>query len=151
MGVSSTYRSKTMAYHSRTPIMTITLAINGKPVTVDDGSTVLDAINRSGAYISQLCKDPDMKAIGACRTCLVQVEGMRGLPASCSVPAEQGMSVLTETEEARETRRGVLELTMAMFPKNGKSASQDYRELSIAAEAPRHRYAPLDGTRARGC
>ena len=114
--------------------MTITLAINGKQVTVDDGSTVLDAINRSGAYISQLCKDPDMKAIGACRTCLVQVEGMRGLPASCSVPAEQGMSVLTETEEARETRRGVLELTMAMFPKNGKSASQDYRELSIAAE-----------------
>ena len=100
--------------------MTITLAINGKQVTVDDGSTVLDAINRSGAYISQLCKDPDMKAIGACRTCLVQVEGMRGLPASCSVPAEQGMSVLTETEEARETRRGVLELTMAMFPKNGE-------------------------------
>ena len=114
--------------------MTIKLAINGKQVTVDDGSTVLDAINRSGAYISQLCKDPDMKAIGACRTCLVQVEGMRGLPASCSVPAEQGMSVLTETEEARETRRGVLELTMAMFPKNGKSTSQDYRELSIAAE-----------------
>ena len=114
--------------------MTITLAINGKQVTVDDGSTVLDAINRSGAYISQLCKDPDMKAIGACRTCLVQVEGMRGLPASCSVPAEQGMSVLTETEEARETRRGVLELTMAMFPKNGESASQDYRELSIAAK-----------------
>ena len=114
--------------------MTITLSINSKQVSVDDGSTVLDAINRSGAYISQLCKDPDMKAIGACRTCLVQVEGMRGLPASCSVPAEQGMSVLTETEEARETRRGVLELTMAMFPKNGKSASQDYRELSIAAE-----------------
>ena len=114
--------------------MTITLSINGKQVTVDDGSTVLDAINRSGAYISQLCKDPDMKAIGACRTCLVQVEGMRGLPASCSVPAEQGMSVLTETDEARETRRGVLELTMAMFPKNGETASQDYRELSIAAK-----------------
>ena len=114
--------------------MTITLAINGKQVTVDDGSTVLDAINRSGAYISQLCKDPDMKAIGACRTCLVQVEGMRGLPASCSVPAEQGMSVLTETEEARETRRGVLELTMAMFPKNGETPSHDYRELSIAAK-----------------
>ena len=113
--------------------MAITLAINGKQVTVDDGSTVLDAINRSGAYISQLCKDPDMKAIGACRTCLVQIEGVRGLPASCSVPAEQGMSVLTETDEARETRRGVLELTMAMFPKNGESASHDYRELSIAA------------------
>ena len=122
--------------------MAITLSINSNQITVDDGSTVLDAINRSGAYISQLCKDPDMKPIGACRTCLVQIEGVRGLPASCSVPAEQGMSVLTETDEVRETRRGVLELTMAMFPKNGETASQDYRELSIAArhhaiDAPR--------------
>ena len=113
--------------------MTITLAINGKQVTVNDGATVLDAINQSGAYISQLCKDPDMKAIGACRTCLVEIDGMRGLPASCSVPAAEGMSVQTETEDARDTRRGVLELTMAMFPPNGDTASEDYRELSIAA------------------
>ena len=96
--------------------MTITLAINGKQVTINDGATVLDAINQSGGYISQLCKDPDMKPIGACRTCLVQIDGMRGFPASCSVPATEGMSVMTETDEARDTRRGVLELTMAMFP-----------------------------------
>ncbi len=114
--------------------MTITLAINGKQVTVNDGVSVLDAINQSGAYISQLCKDPDMKPIGACRTCLVQIEGARGFPASCSVPAAEGMSVQTETEEARETRRGVLELTMSMFPQNGDAASEDYRELSIAAK-----------------
>ncbi len=113
--------------------MTITLAINGKQVTVNDGVSVLDAINQSGAYISQLCKDPDMKPIGACRTCLVQIDGMRGFPASCSVPAADGMSVLTETDDARQTRRGVLELTMAMFPQNGETASEDYRELSIAA------------------
>ena len=122
--------------------MTITLAINGKQVTINDGATVLDAINQSGGYISQLCKDPDMKPIGACRTCLVQIDGMRGFPASCSVPATEGMSVMTETDEARDTRRGVLELTMAMFPPNGDTASEDYRELSIAArhhgiDAPR--------------
>ncbi len=114
--------------------MTIKLAINGKQVTVNDGVSVLDAINQSGAYISQLCKDPDMKPIGACRTCLVQIDGVRGFPASCSVPASEGMSVQTETEEARETRRGVLELTMAMFPSNGDTASEDYRELSIAVK-----------------
>ncbi len=113
--------------------MTVTLAINGKQVTVNDGASVLDAINQSGAYISQLCKDPDMKPIGACRTCLVQIDGMRGFPASCSVPAADGMSVMTESDEARETRRGVLELTMAMFPQNGATASERYRELSIAA------------------
>ena len=113
--------------------MTITLAINGKQVTVNDGVSVLDAINQSGSYISQLCKDPDMKPIGACRTCLVQIDGMRGFPASCSVPATEGMSVMTETDEARDTRRGVLELTMAMFPPNGDTDSENYRELSIAA------------------
>ena len=50
--------------------MSITLSINANPIDVPDGSSVLDAINISGTYISQLCKDPDMKAIGACRTCL---------------------------------------------------------------------------------
>ena len=114
--------------------MSVTLSINGKQVTVDAGATVLDAINRSGTYISQLCKDPDMKPIGACRTCLVQIDGVRGLPASCSVPAADGMDVLTETENAVDARRGVLELTMAMFPENGATGSNDYRELSIAAE-----------------
>ena len=113
--------------------MSINLSINGKLVSVRDGSSVLDAINQSGTYISQLCKDPDMSPIGACRTCLVQIDGMRGFPASCSVPASEGMSVVTESPEATDVRRGVLELTMAMFPSNG-DAPHDYRELSIAAE-----------------
>ena len=114
--------------------MSVTMSINGKRVTVNEGATVLDAINQSGTYISQLCKDPDMKPIGACRTCLVQIDGMRGLPASCSIPASDGMDVLTETEDAYDARRGVLELTMAMFPEDDDTASRDYRELSIAAE-----------------
>ena len=82
--------------------MSVTLSINGNQITVGDGASVLDAINQSGTYISQLCKDPDMKAIGACRTCLVSIDGMRGFPASCSVPAADGMSVETETDEQFE-------------------------------------------------
>ena len=77
--------------------MTITLTINNSPVSVADGATVLDAVNSSNTYISQLCKDPDMKPIGACHTCLVQIEGMRGFPASCSVPAREEMVVWTVT------------------------------------------------------
>ena len=57
--------------------MSITLNINDRAVEVPDGSSVLDAINTSGTYIPQLCKDPDMKAIGACRTCLVEIDGVR--------------------------------------------------------------------------
>ena len=55
----------------RIKLMEVT--VNGKRITLDDGSSVLDAINISGTPISQLCKDPDMKPIGACRTCLVPV------------------------------------------------------------------------------
>ena len=111
--------------------MSITLSINGHEVEVPEGSSVLDAVNASGTYVSQLCKDPDMKPIGACRTCLVHIEGVRGFPASCSVPATTGLQVWTETPEVSNLRRGVLELTLAMFPKNG---SKSYRELSTAAE-----------------
>ena len=114
--------------------MTTTLSINGYQVDVSEGATVLDAINQSGTYISQLCKDPDMKPIGACRTCLVQIEGTRGYPASCAVPVSEGMSVWTDTPEVQAMRRGVLELTLAMFPSNGANGHKGYKELSIAAD-----------------
>ena len=114
--------------------MTTTLAINGHTIEVGDGATVLDAINQSGTYISQLCKDPDMKPIGACRTCLVQIEGVRGYPASCAVPVTEGMSVWTDTPEVQAMRKGVLELTLAMFPSNGANGHKNYKELSIAAD-----------------
>ena len=96
--------------------MTITLTINDHPVTVPGGASVLDAINAGETYISQLCKDPDMKPIGACRTCLVQIDGVRGFPASCSTPARDGMVINTESQEVRRIRSGILELTMAMLP-----------------------------------
>ena len=114
--------------------MSVTLSVNGNNVTVNDGSSVLDAINQSGTYISQLCKDPDMKPIGACRTCLVGIDGMRGFPASCSVPAAEGMVVETETDRARDLRRGVLELTMSMFPDSDENTNGNHKELSIAAK-----------------
>ena len=71
------------------------VSINGQDLTAPDFSSVLDAINMSGTKISQLCKDPDMKPIGACRTCLVDIEGVRGYPASCSTPLTEGMKIST--------------------------------------------------------
>ena len=111
--------------------MTVTLSVNGHDISVPEGATVLDAINASETYISQLCKDPDMKPIGACRTCLVQIDGVRGFPASCSVPAADGMAVNTESPEVRRIRSGILELTMAMLP-----SSNDHRD--DGAESPNH-------------
>ena len=111
--------------------MGIAISVNGHSVEALEGASVLDAINASGAYVPQLCKDPDMKPIGACRTCLVEIEGTRGFPASCSVPASDGMQVWTDTPQVRNIRRGVLELTQAMVNGNG---SGDHRELTIAAK-----------------
>ena len=57
---------------------TINVTVDGVPVSVDPGSSALDAVNAAGVPLSQLCKDSDMPAIGACRTCLVQIDGIRG-------------------------------------------------------------------------
>ena len=113
--------------------MTVTLYVNGQRTETPGGSSVLDAVNGSGTYISQLCKDADMGAIGACRTCLVQIDGQRGFPASCSVPAADGMKVWTDTPEVMDIRKGVVELTLGMLPGSNGNGANGYRELSTAA------------------
>ena len=105
--------------------------INGKEISVPENSSVLDAINISGTPIAQLCKDPDMKAIGACRTCLVEIDGIRGYPASCSTPASEGMKISTKGDQLNFIRKGVLELTAGMEDSN----KEDFRELSRTIDA----------------
>ncbi|MCE2500951.1 MAG: (2Fe-2S)-binding protein [Dehalococcoidia bacterium] len=94
--------------------LAVNLTVDGIPVSVPAGASALDAINAAGVSISQLCKDADMPAIGACRTCLVQIDGIRGFPASCSTPASDGMVIRTNTEDARRIRSGVVQLTLGM-------------------------------------
>ena len=92
----------------------VAIEVDGRIVAVDAGASVLDAVLAAGIDLPHLCKDADMQAIGACRTCLVEVEGQRGLVASCALPARDGMRVKTENDLARRVRRTVLDLTMAM-------------------------------------
>jgi len=95
-------------------LVPVHVVIDGAPVQVPEGKSVLDAINASGVFIPQLCKDPDGKVLGACRTCLVKIEGQRGFPASCSTPAAEGMTITTSAPDLDRIRRGVLELTAGM-------------------------------------
>ena len=116
--------------------LAVNLTVDGIPVSVPAGASALDAINAAGVSISQLCKDADMPAIGACRTCLVQIDGMRGFPASCSTPASEAMVIRTDTQDARRIRSGVIELTLGMVggDSNDNSSHQDgYGLLSDAA------------------
>src|SRR5207244_1709732 len=91
------------------------LAIDGRPVEVPDGATVLDPVNALGIPLPQLCKDPDRSPLGACRTCLVQVEGQRGTPAACHLPARDGMVVSTTHPDVVRIRAMVLDLTRSML------------------------------------
>jgi formate dehydrogenase alpha subunit len=90
------------------------LVVDGRGVDVAVGSTVLDAVNVLGIPLSQLCKDPDRPPLGACRTCLVHVDGMRGTPAACHLPARDGMVVSTTHPDVVRVRAVVLDLTRSM-------------------------------------
>src|SRR5215468_833307 len=90
------------------------LVIDEQPVEVQAGATVLDAVNRLAIPLPQLCKDPDRAPLGACRTCLVHVEGVRGTPAACHLPAREGMVVSTTHPDVVRVRTTVLELTQSM-------------------------------------
>ena len=110
----------------------INVTVNGSSVEVEEGSSVLDAVNVSGTPLPQLCKDPDMKPIGACRTCLVDIEGTRGYPASCSTPCSEGMVVSTRGSELDDIRQTVIGLTTGMVS-NFEYGSDSHKELSTVA------------------
>ena len=115
--------------------MSVTVTIDGQKREVEEGSSILQAVNQAGIYIPQLCKDPGMEAIGACRTCLVQIEGRRGFPASCHTPVQDEMVVYTDSPDVRRIRQGVLELTLGMLPPEAPGNSlAEHKELKIAAE-----------------
>ncbi len=125
------------------------VTIDESPVELPEGATVLDAVNRLGIPLPQLCKDPDRAPLGACRTCLVHVEGQRGLPAACHLPARDGMIVRTTHPEAVRVRRAVLDLTLSMltpaaerdgFGQLGAAAAR--HDLARPAHAAHHRFEP---------
>ena len=92
----------------------IKITIDGREVSVPNGSTILDAARIAGSYVPALCHHPDLKPIGSCKLCIVSVEGLDYYPTSCNTPAAEGMVVHTRTEELQEMRRNTLELLLAL-------------------------------------
>ena len=91
------------------------VVVDGRRVELSPGGSVLDAVNALGIALPQLCKDPDRPVLGACRTCLVHVEGQRGTPAACHLPARDGMVVSTTHPDVVRIRSTVLDLTRSML------------------------------------
>ncbi len=95
----------------------INLKINGIPVSVPAGSTILQAAKAANVDIPSLCYLKDINCIGACRVCVVEVVGRRGFVASCVYPVEEGMEVLTNTAKVRASRKTTLELMLSSHKK----------------------------------
>ena len=129
---------------------TITLNIDGRDIEAPRECTVLEAAQAAGIYVPTLCHDPELKPFGACRLCVVEVEGMKGLPTSCTTPAKNGMVVRTETPAVQNVRRMAVELMLASHPTDCLTCPKDGRcELQrlsayVGVRERRLRPMPLD-------
>ena len=94
----------------------VTLEIDGVSVTVPEGTSVMSAAMSMGTAIPKLCATDSLEPFGSCRLCLVEIEGRRGTPASCTTPAENGMKVKTQTDRLASLRKGVMELYISDHP-----------------------------------
>lgn len=105
--------------HGTPPVFgeaTAHVVIDGVEVMVPPGTSVMRAAKLAGIDVPKLCATDNLKAFGSCRLCLVEVEGMKGTPASCTTPCADGMVVSTRTEQVQQLRRGVMELYLSDHP-----------------------------------
>ena len=94
----------------------ITITIDGVPVKTQPGKMVLEAAIEAGLYVPYLCYHPGMKPFAACRMCVVEVEGGRGYPASCTLPVQDGMVVKSDTHQVYQLRRSITEMLISEHP-----------------------------------
>ena len=94
----------------------VQLTIDGRSVTVPAGTSVMRAARLADINIAKLCATDSLASFGSCRLCVVQIDGRKGLPASCTTPVEAGMVVRTQTEQVARVRRNVMELYISDHP-----------------------------------
>jgi len=95
---------------------TVNLTIDGVSVSVPEGTSVMHAASLSGVTVPKLCATDSLEPFGSCRLCLVEIEGRRGYPASCTTPVAEGIKVHTQTPKLADIRRGVMELYISDHP-----------------------------------
>ncbi|WP_137718627.1 formate dehydrogenase subunit alpha [Methylobacillus flagellatus] len=135
----------------------VTLEIDGRQVTVAAGTSVMRASMEAGITVPKLCATDSLEPFGSCRLCLVEIEGRRGYPASCTTPVDAGMKVHTQTPKLADIRRGVMELYISDHPldcltcaANGDCELQDMagavglREVRYGYEGENHLKAEKD-------
>ncbi|MEQ8660933.1 MAG: 2Fe-2S iron-sulfur cluster-binding protein, partial [Gammaproteobacteria bacterium] len=136
---------------------TVEVHVDERSVRVPAGTSVMRAAALAGIAIPRLCATDQLDAFGSCRLCLVEVDGMRGTPASCTTPVSDGMRVVTQSARLARLRRNVMELYISdhpldclTCPANGHCELQDMagvvglREVRYGYEGVNHRAAAID-------
>ncbi len=114
---------------------TVTLTIDGQSVTVPRGTSLMRAAAELGVSVPKLCATDSLEAFGSCRLCLVEIDGRRGYPASCTTPAEDGMTVRTQSPKLEQLRQGVMELYLSDHPAESVLRDDGSRELHDMARS----------------
>ena len=135
----------------------VSVNIDGVTLSVPEGTSVLRAAALADISIPKLCATDSLEAFGSCRLCAVEIEGRRGLPASCTTPVVEGMKVTTQNERLAKLRRGVMELYISDHPldcltcsANGDCELQDMagsvglREVRYGFDGENHLEKPKD-------
>jgi formate dehydrogenase major subunit len=139
---------------------TVDVEIDGMSVKVPEGTSVMRAAALAGVEVPKLCATDSLEAFGSCRLCLVEIDGVKGTPASCTTPVRPGMTVKTQTPKLEKLRRGVMELYISDHPldcltcsANGDCELQDMsgvvglREVRYGVgEGENHLDAPTDSS-----
>lgn len=137
----------------------VAVEIDGKEVLVPEGTSVMRAAAEAGVDIPKLCATDSLEPFGSCRLCLVDIDGRKGTPASCTTPVAPGMKVRTQTPKLAELRRGVMELYISdhpldclTCPANGDCELQDMagvvglREVRYGFDGENHLDEPTDSS-----
>lgn len=114
---------------------TATVTIDGRQVQVPPGTSVLRAATEAGVDVPTLCATDSLTAFGSCRLCVVEVDGAKGTPASCTTPCADGMVVRTDTEQVKAVRHGVMELYLSDHPVDCAGCARGNCEMQQAAHA----------------
>jgi formate dehydrogenase major subunit len=135
----------------RTSEQLVTVEIDGVRIDVPAGTSVMRAAADAGVNVPKLCATDSLEPFGSCRLCLVEIEGRKGYPASCTTPCEAGMKVTTQSPKLADIRRGVMELYISdhpldclTCPTNGNCELQDMagnvglREVRYGYEGANH-------------
>ncbi len=123
---------------------TVNLIINGKQLAVEEGISVLEAAKHNNILIPHLCYLEGVHQIGACRVCVVEIEGARTLQASCLVPVREGMVVKTNTDKVRKARKVLYELMLSDHPRDCLSCSRnqncEFQKLGELIQVTEYRF-----------